>query len=117
MARTEKPRGSRPLRTRDWAFGSRGRRLFLEEVLLAEPPEGGWRKSDLERAAEVERGGVDRLLEGAVSLSLLRPAGGRWRPGSPAPQVAGPLEELLRLSRELPDAAIEPLPRRPYRRT
>jgi len=116
MARTEKPRGSRTLRARDWPFGSRGRRLFLEAVLLGEPPDGGWRKSDLERAADVERGGVDRLLEGAVSLDLLGPDGQRWQPGRPSPRVAGPLEELVRLSRELPDAAIEPLPRRPYGR-
>lgn len=116
MGRTEKLRGSRPLRTRDWPFGSRGRRLFLEAVLLGDPPQGGWRKSDLERAAEVERGGVDRLLEGAVSLHLLDRDGGRWRPGVPSPRVAAPLEQLVELSRELPDAAIEPLPRRPYRR-
>jgi hypothetical protein len=116
MARTEKLRGSRPLRTRDWPFGSRGRRLFLEAVLLGDPPEDGWRKSDLERAAEVERGGVDRLLEGAVSLDLLGADGARWRPGSPSPRVADPLEELVRLSRDLPDAPISPLPRRPYRR-
>jgi len=56
MARTEKLRGSRPLRTRDWPFGSRGRQLFLEAVLLDDPPAGGWRKSDLERAAQVLSG-------------------------------------------------------------
>ena len=116
MARTEKLRGSRPLRTRDWPFGSRGRRLFLEAVLLDDPPADGWRKSDLERAAQVERGGVDRLLEGAVSLELLRPYESRWRPGAPSPRVADPLEELVRLSRDLPDAPIDPLPRRTYRR-
>lgn len=116
MDRTEKLRGSRTLRTRDWPFGSRGRRLFLEAVLLGDPPEDGWRKSDLERAAEVERGGVDRLLEGAVSLRLLGRDGARWRPGQPSPRLADPLEELVRLSRDLPDAAIEPLPRRRYER-
>lgn len=116
MGRTEKRRGSRPLGTRDWPFGSRGRRLFLEAVLLGDHPDGGWRKIDLERAAQVERGGVDRLLEGAVSLRLLDRDGTRWRPGEPSPRVADPLEELVRLSRELPDASIEPLPRRRYER-
>ena len=116
MDRTEKLRGSRPLRTRDWPFGSRGRRLFLEAVLLGDPPDDGWSKSDLERAAGVERGGVDRLLEGAVSLRLLGRDDGRWRPGRPSPRLADPLEELVRLSRELPDAEIAPLPRRRYER-
>lgn len=116
MSRTEKLRGSRQLRTRDWPFGSRGRRLFLEEVLLEDPPAGGWRKVELERAAGVERGGADRLLEGAASLSLLVPGRGRWHPGEPAPALAGPLEQLVRLSRELPEDAISPLPKRAYRR-
>jgi len=116
MGRTEKLRGSRPLRTRDWPFGSRGRRLFLEAVLLGDPPEGGWRKVDLERAAGVERGGADRLLEGAASLRLLERDGARWRAGEPSPRVADPLEALVRLSRELPDASIEALPRRSYER-
>jgi hypothetical protein len=116
MGRTEKARGSRSIQVRDWPFGSRGRRLFLQAVLLDEPPPGGWRKTDLEAAAEVERGGADRLLEGAASLDLLRPEDGRWRPGSPPPPLAGPLEQLVALSSELPAAPIEPLPRRPYRR-
>jgi hypothetical protein len=116
MDRTEKQRGSRSIQIRDWPFGSRGRRLFLEAVLLGEPPAAGWRKTDLEHAAGVERGGADRLLEGAASLDLLRAEGGRWRPGSPPPPLAGPLEQLVALSRELPDAPIAPLPRRPYRR-
>lgn len=116
MGRTEKQRGSRSIQIRDWPFGSRGRRLFLEAVLLGDPPPGGWRKADLERAAEVERGGADRLLEGAASLDLVRPADGRWCPGSPPPPLAGPLEQLLALSRDLPDSPIRPLPRRPYRR-
>jgi hypothetical protein len=116
MDRTEKRRGSRSIQIRDWPFGSRGRRLFLEAVLLDDPPASGWRKSDLERAAEVERGGADRLLEGATSLELVRLEDGRWLPGSPPPRVARPLEQLVTLSRELPDAAIEPLPRRPYGR-
>jgi hypothetical protein len=115
MDRTEKLRGARSLQIRDWPFGSRGRRLFLEAVLLDDPPPGGWRKADLERAAGVERGGADRLLEGAASLDLIRHAGSRWQPGSPPPRVAGPLERLVALSRELPDGPIEPLPRRPYR--
>lgn len=114
MARTEKQRGSRSLQIRDWPFGSRGRRLFLGAILLENPPPGGWRKADLERAAEVERGGVDRLLQGASSLNLLHWDGRRWQPGDPPPRVAGPLEELVALSRELPDASPEPLPRRRY---
>lgn len=116
MDRTEKRRGSRSIQIRDWPFGSRGRRLFLEAVLLGDPPRGGWRKVDLERAAGVERGGADRLLEGAASLDLVRAENGRWRPGSPPPLLAGPLEELLTLSRELPDGPIRPLPRRSYGR-
>ncbi len=116
MGRTEKQRGSRSIQIRDWPFGSRGRRLFLEAVLLDEAPAGGWRKTDLERAAGVERGGADRLLEGAASLGLVRADGGRWQPGSPPPPLAGPLEQLVALSRELPDLPIRPLPRRPYRR-
>lgn len=116
MGRTEKLRGSRALRTRDWPFGSRGRRLFLEAVLLEDAPSGGWRKVELERAAGVERGGADRLLEGAASLNLLVPGAGRWHLGEPAPALAGPLEQLVRLSRELPEDPIAPLPRRDYRR-
>ena len=116
MARTEKRRGSRQLEIRDWPLGSRGRRLFLGAVLLDTPPESGWSKTDLERAAGVERGGADRLLEGAASLGLVRWDGRRWYPGEPPPRVAGPLEDLVALSRELPEGAIEPLPRRPYTR-
>lgn len=116
MARTEKPRGARSLQIRDWPFGSRGRRLFLEAVLLGTTPADGWRKIDLERAAGVERGGADRLLEGARSLSLLQWDGRRWQPGSPAPQLADPLEQLVTLSRDLPDGAIASLPKRSYAR-
>ena len=116
MGRTEKLRGARSIQIRDWPFGSRGRRLFLEAVLLGDAPEDGWRKADLERAAGVERGGADRLLEGAASLDLVRAEGGRWRPGAPPPRVAGPLEQLVALSRELPDGPIRPLARRPYGR-
>ncbi|MFN8151474.1 MAG: hypothetical protein U0R24_10180 [Solirubrobacterales bacterium] len=116
MGRTEKRRGSRTLEIRDWPFGSRGRRLFLGAVLLEAPPEDGWTKADLERAAGVERGGVDRLLDGAASLDLLRWDGRRWHRGEPPPRVAGPLEELVAVSRELPERSIEPLPRRAYTR-
>jgi hypothetical protein len=116
MGRTEKRRGARPLEIRDWPFGSRGRRLLLEAVLLGEEPDGGWRKVELERAAAVERGGADRLLEGATSLGLLHPVAGRWRRGEPSPRVAGPLEELVELSRNLPSEPVAPLPRRPYTR-
>lgn len=116
MGRTEKRRGARPLEIRDWPFGSRGRRLLLEAVLLDPEPEGGWRKVELERAAAVERGGVDRLLEGASSLDLVRWDGGRWRRTSPPPPLAGPLEELVALSRLLPAAPAAPLPRRAYAR-
>ena len=116
VARTEKRRGSRPLSIRDWPFGSRGRRLFLEAVLLEVPPAAGWTKSDLERAASVERGGADRLIDGAVALDLLERVEGRWSPGRPSPELASPLGDLVRLSRGLADASIEPLPRRPYAR-
>lgn len=116
MGRTEKRRGSRPLEIRDWPFGSRGRRLLLEAVLLGEEPEDGWRKVDLERAAGVERGGVDRLLEGASSLRLLRWDGRRWRRSTPSPHLAVPLTELVALSRRLPAEPAAPLPRRTYTR-
>ena len=116
MGRTEKPRGARRLEIRDWPFGSRGRRLLLQAVLLGDEPEAGWRKVDLERAAGVERGGADRLIEGASSLGLLRWDGRRWRRGTPPPRVSGPLEDLVALSRELPDDPIAPRPRRPYSR-
>ena len=116
MGRTEKRRGARPLEIRDWPFGSRGRRLLLEAVLLGDEPGAGWRKVDLEHAAEVERGGADRLIEGASSLDLLRWDGSRWRRGEPPPRVAGPLEQLAQLTRELPAEPAAPLPRRPYTR-
>lgn len=115
MPRTEKARGPRTLEVRDWPFGSRGRRLFLEAVLIGEQPEDGWRKVDLERAVEVERGGVDRLLAGAGALGLLRWDGRRWRSDDPLPQVAEALEHLVRLSRDLPGDAIAELPKRRYR--
>ena len=114
--RTEKRRGSRALAVRDWPFGSRGRRLFLEAVLLEAPPPDGWRKTDLERAAGVERGGADRLLDGAVALGLLEPVAGRWDRGRSSPALEESLAALVAASRELPDAAIAPLPRRPYAR-
>lgn len=116
MDRTEKPRGSRALGLRDWPFGSRGRRLLLEAVLLEAPPPGGWRKVDLERATGVERGGADRLLGGAAALGLLRWDGRRWHPGEPPPELADPLTELVLLSRDLSPAPVAPPPTRPYRR-
>lgn len=115
MGRTEKPRGPQLLRIRDWPFGSRGRRLFLEAVLLDDPPGGGWRKVDLERAAGLERGGADRFIAGALTLELLRLDGTRWRRGEPPPELAGPLERLVRLSRRLPDELPRELPKRAYR--
>jgi len=84
--------------------------------MLGDPPADGWRKVDLERAAGVERGGADRLLEGARSLELIDWADGRWHRGEPRPALADPLERLVALSRELPDVAIAPLPRRGYMR-
>ena len=118
MGRTEKRRGARPLEIRDWPFGSRGRRLLLEAVLLGDEPAAGWRKVDLEAAAAVERGGADRLIEGASSLGLLRwdAEASRWHRGEPPPRVSGPLEELVALSRELPEEPISPLPKRAYTR-
>src|SRR6266498_1285326 len=103
MPRTENSRGSRRLHARDWPFGSQGRRLFLEAVLLEAPPERGWRKSELEDAASVEHGGVDRLLSGAQTLDLVRWDGRNWHRRDPQPPVAGPLELLVKLARELPD--------------
>lgn len=114
MGRTEKRRGARPLEIRDWPFGSRGRRLLLEAVLLGDEPGGGWRKVELERAIGVERGGADRLLGGASALGLLSWNGRRWRRADPPPPLSGPLQELVALSRELPAAPPAPLPRRPY---
>lgn len=85
-------------------------------MLLGDEPTAGWRKVELERAAAVERGGADRLLAGASSLGLLRWDGRRWRRADPSPPLSGPLEELVRLSRELPATPPTPLERRPYRR-
>ena len=116
MGRTEKARGSRALSIRDWPFGSRGRRLFLEALLLDAPPPEGWRKSELEAQVEVERGGVDRLLAGAAAVGLVEIDGHRWLPVQPAPTIAVPLSELTQSAGQLSEQSIAPLPKRSYKR-
>jgi hypothetical protein len=116
MVRTEKGRGPKEVRLPDWTFGSNGRRLFLEAVLLGQAPESGWSKSELEHLAAVERGGLDRLLAGAKAIGLVRYEGARWRPSEPLPPLATPLKELLEITRRLPDREIPTIAKRPYKK-
>lgn len=117
MARTERRPGARELRLRDWPYGAVGRRLVLETLLLERQPREGWLKSELEERARVRTGGIDVVLAGAVRWRLVeRRDDGRWERADPLPDIAGPLEELLELTRNVRDAKIPPLPKRPYRR-
>ena len=116
MTRTEKQRGPRAVRLPDWPFGSNGRRLFLEAVLLNQAPESGWSKSELELMAAVERGGLDRLLAGASAIGLLHYEGANWSVCEPLPRLAMPLKELLKITRHLPDDEIPAIAKRTYRK-
>jgi hypothetical protein len=119
MIRTMAEGGARELRLPDWPFGAVGRRLLLEALLLEEEkgmPEEGWTKSALEDMAEVGSGGIDEVLAGALQLKLIEHRDGRWlRPAKPPP-VAAPLLALVNASRVIPNDAIQPIPRRAYRR-
>lgn len=102
------------VRLPDWPFGATTRRLLLEALLLDRQPQGGWTKEKLEQRAQVNNGGLDAVLGGAVQLGLVERDGGRWRRGDPLPPIAKPLRSLLKQSRSLPDEEIEPPPKRPY---
>jgi hypothetical protein len=111
--------GARELRLPDWPFGAVGRRLLLEALLLEEEqemPEHGWTKTALEDMAEVGSGGIDEVLAGALQLKLIEHRNGRWLRPATRPPVAVPLLALVEATRVIPDAPIEPIPRRPYRR-
>jgi hypothetical protein len=111
--------GARQLRLRDWPFGAVGRRLLLEALLLDEAeegPSGGWTKRALETRAGVATGGIDDVLAGALQLKLVERRNARWIRPEEQPGIAEPLIALLSVTRSLPDAAIQPIPRRNYRR-
>lgn len=88
-------RGAKPLGRKDWLFGSAPRRRLLEEVLGAAPPEGGWTKTELARAAGVSpKGGVDEHVAGLASLGILEPRDRRWFPGESV-ALGGALRRVL----------------------
>jgi hypothetical protein len=117
VPQTERPTGSRKLHVPDWPYGAVGRRLLLEALLLESQPENGWTKTSLESKAQTETRGIDGLLAGAISWRLIeRREDGRWQRAMPKPEIATPLEELLRLTRKVSDEPISPLPKRRYRR-
>ena len=89
-------RGPQPLSLADWPFGSAARRGLLQTVLLDRPPAGGWTTRQLERRAQVARGGLKHALPGAQALGLLARGGdGRWRTPEPESELAAPLRTLL----------------------
>src|SRR5438067_13827412 len=91
-------RGAKPLGRRDWVFGSAPRRRLLAAVLFDAPPEEGWSKADLARAAGVSvKGGVDEHVAGLASLRLLRRDDRRWLPD----QTSGLASALRRVLTEL----------------
>jgi hypothetical protein len=108
--------GPRSLHLPDWPFGAVGRRLLLEALLIDQQPANGWSKGDLEARVNVGNGGLDEVLAGALQLKLIEVGKGRWHRAPKLPPIAGPLTELVRATRRIPDELIQPLPRRPYRR-
>jgi len=101
---------------REWALALTE---ALEALLLEEErqmPEEGWTKTALEDMADVGSGGIDEVLAGVRQLKLIEHHNGRWLRPAEHPPVAAPLLALVEASRNLPDDAIEPIPRRPYRR-
>ena len=105
--------------TRDWPFGSETKRLLLRAVLRAPCPEEGWSASDLARFAgrASPHGTIDDHLAGMVQLKLLVKEGDRFKRHRPEPVVAQRLDSLLRSLDRLPNARINKLPRREYRKT
>lgn len=93
---------------RDWVFGSAPRRRLLAAVLFEQPPEEGWTKADLARAAGVSvKGGVDEHVAGLASLRLLRRDDRRWRP-EPTTGLARALRQVLTELDELePESGAE----------
>lgn len=108
------PLGARELHLPDWPFGAVGRRLLLEALLVDKQPKKGWTKGALEARAEVGAGGLDELLAGALQLKLIEQRDGRWHRPDDLPPIARPLKALVKVSADVPDAEIEPLPRRRY---
>jgi hypothetical protein len=106
----------REIHLRDWPFGAVGRRLLLEALLFDEQPERGWTKQALERKAEVQPGGLDEVLAGALELRLIEQHAGRWQRPGKLPPLAKPLKALIAATLDVPDKPIPPLPRRSYRR-
>ena len=95
-------RGRKPLGRQDWIFGSAPRRLLLRAVLREPPPDRGWTKAHLARAAGVSaHGGIDEHVAGLASLGLLDQREGRWFPGRQA-RLARALDDVLRELETLP---------------
>jgi hypothetical protein len=102
------------VRKPDWPFGSAVRRRALQVLLLEEEPEKGWSTRSLERAAGVERTGLDKVLRGAADWKLIELNDRRrWKRVVPEPSIAAPLRDLLTAVRSVAD---EPMVERPSQR-
>ncbi len=85
--------------------------------MLDPQPGSGWSKAALERRTDGKPGAIDNFLAGMLDWGIAAPDGkGKWRRAEQAPEIASPLEELLRLTREAEDRPIVALPRRAYKR-
>jgi DNA-binding transcriptional ArsR family regulator len=115
-------RGPHPLSLADWPFGSAARRGLLATVLLRPAPAAGWSTRELERHADVARGGLRHALEGAQAWGLIaRDATGRWHRPTHESELAAPLRDLLTAinssqSVDQSETTSEPLPGKRARR-
>lgn len=113
---SEKRRGPQPLDNQSWPFGSATRRLVLEALLSDPQPENGWSKRALERAAETTRGGVDSALRGAFLWGIVELVDGQWRRVEPLPEIAVPIQAILKIVEATPTQALPDLPETPVGR-
>jgi hypothetical protein len=97
-----------------WCAGdTRIDRVHAFDVRADPAPSTG---TSLESKAQTETRGIDALLAGAISWRLIeRREDGRWQRAVPEPEIAAPLEQLLRLTRKVSDEPIPSLPKRRYR--
>jgi hypothetical protein len=80
--------------------------MLLETLLLNDPPDAGWTRTQLARAAgQHAKARMDLYVGPLVRVGLLVEDAGRYRL-APESGLAQPLRELLELLRGFPDTEL-----------
>jgi hypothetical protein len=96
----------RPLRSRDWLFGSDTKRQLL--AVLTGDPGAAWTKAALAKKVGVHpKGGLDEHLRALREMEVAQESDGLWSL-DPAHALIGPLKRVLAVVETLPDRPLKP---------